>query len=132
VNLLNEITQHRLGDFEIGDHSIFERANGDNAARGSTQHSFGLGADRKNFLTAALVSLLYGNDRRFVAHNPLIFNVDQCIGGPKIDGKIIGKDAKEGIEHQELLLFPRAEEISRQKISDLALPSKVMEKQEKM
>jgi hypothetical protein len=44
--------------------------------------------------------LLDGDNRRFIADDALIFDVDQCVGGSKIDRKIVGKHPKEGIEHQ--------------------------------
>jgi hypothetical protein len=31
----------------------------------------------------------------------LVFDVNQRVGGSKIDREIVGKDAKEGIEHQQ-------------------------------
>jgi len=48
VDLLNEVPQHRLGDFEIGDNAVFHRPDGDDVARGASQHALGFFANRQN------------------------------------------------------------------------------------
>jgi hypothetical protein len=101
VNFLDEITKHRFGDFKISDDTILQWADGDDASRSPAQHSFGFGAHRKNLLTATFISLLNRNNRGFVTHDPLVLNIDQGVGGPKINGKIVGKNAKEGIQHHK-------------------------------
>jgi hypothetical protein len=45
--------------------------------------------------------LLNRDNRGLITHDPLVFNIDQGVGGPKINGKIVGKNAKEGIEHHK-------------------------------
>src|SRR5262249_31842119 len=59
------------------------------------------GPHSEDFFTAAFVSLLNRDNRGFIAYNSLVLNIDQGIGGPKIDGKIVGKNAKEGIQHHK-------------------------------
>jgi hypothetical protein len=58
----------------------------------------------------------------------LILNIDQGVGGPKIDGKIVGKNAEQGIEHQKTPSRHAKEGLSREKITDLAFSSKIMKK----
>src|SRR5438270_631577 len=45
VRLLNEVIQHALGDFEVGDHAILHRLDGDNIARRAPEHLLSLFAD---------------------------------------------------------------------------------------
>ena len=41
------MTEHLLGDVEIGNHSVFHRTDGGNASRGAAQHQFGFMSDRQ-------------------------------------------------------------------------------------
>jgi hypothetical protein len=101
MNFLDEIAEHRFSDFKISNDPVLQRANSDNASRSPAQHPFGFGAHRKDLFAAAFVPLLNRNDRGLITHDSLVFNVDQGVGGPKIDGKIVGKNAKEGIQHHK-------------------------------
>jgi hypothetical protein len=75
--------------------------------------------------------LLNSDDRGLITHDPLVLNIDQGVGGPKINGKIVGKNAKEGIQHHKTPSNLREKGLSREKITDLAFPGKVMKKQRK-
>src|SRR5580700_6168668 len=48
VRLLDEIVQHLLGDFEVGDHAVFHGLDGDDVAGRAAQHFFRLFADGLN------------------------------------------------------------------------------------
>ena len=48
VHLVDEVPQHGLGDFEVGDDPVAHRSDGHDAARGSAQHFFGLDAHRQH------------------------------------------------------------------------------------
>ena len=45
MRLLNEVIQHLLGDFEVGDHTVLQRANGNDVSRRPPQHVFGFFPD---------------------------------------------------------------------------------------
>src|SRR6266850_996589 len=42
MDLLDEVAEHRFGNFEVGDDAIFHGPNGHDVSRRATQHSFGL------------------------------------------------------------------------------------------
>jgi len=45
VHLLNEVAQHTLGGVEVGNNPIFQGADRDDVARGTTDHLLGLSTD---------------------------------------------------------------------------------------
>ena len=105
---MDEVAQHRLGDFEVGDDTVFERADGDDAPRRAAEHPFGFSANGKHFLAAAPVTLLHRDYGGFVANDPLVFYVDQSVGCPEINGQVVGENAEKGIEHQKTPCFMRS------------------------
>src|SRR5207247_658498 len=62
VRLLNEVVQHALGDFEIGDDTVLHGLDGDDVAGGAAEHLFGFFAD--GFHLAG--SFVDGDDGGFV------------------------------------------------------------------
>src|SRR6266581_7954631 len=97
-----------------------------------TEHSLRFSADREHLFAATLVSLFHGNHGRFVANDSLVLDIDQGVGGPEINRKIIRKDAEKGIEHQKTPFTSRANRKSgSEKITDLVRASKVIEKSRK-
>ena len=91
VRLLDEVIQHLLGDFEVGDHAVFHRLDGHDVAGSAAQHVLGFLAYRFH-LTGVFVD---GHDRGLVDNNALTGGEDQCVGGPKIDSQIARKHAEE-------------------------------------
>ena len=101
VNLLNEMPQHRFGDFEVGNDTIFHGPDGDDVARGATEHALGFFANRQHIGG----SRLNGNNGRFTQYNTLVTNVNERIRCPEIYPNIVGKQALKLREH-ELCLAP--------------------------
>jgi hypothetical protein len=77
VRLLNEVVQHLFGDFEIGNHAIFHRLDGDDIAGGAAKHLLGLFANRLD-LAGILVD---GDDRRLIDDNAFAARVHQGVRG---------------------------------------------------
>jgi hypothetical protein len=48
MDLLDEMAEHRFGDFEVGYHAIFHGPNGHNVPWGAPQHPLGFIADCEN------------------------------------------------------------------------------------
>jgi hypothetical protein len=61
--------------------------------------------------------LLDGNNRWFIANDALILDVDQCVGGSKIDRKIVGKHPEQGIEHRHSLFRREKRRLKQRKNS---------------
>ena len=84
VRLLNEIVQHLLGDFEVGDHAVFHGLDGDDVAGRAAQHLFRFLAHGLHFACV----LVDGDDGGLIDHDALALGVHQGVGRPQIDGQI--------------------------------------------
>ena len=91
VRLLNEVVQHLLGDFEVGDDAVFHRLDGDDVARRAAQHLFRFFADGFDFAGV----LVDGDDRRLVDHDAFAARVDQRVSGAEVDGEVARKHAEQ-------------------------------------
>ena len=91
VRLLDEVVQHLLGDFEVGDHAVLHGLDGHDVARRAPQHLLGFLAH--GFYFAGV--LVDGHDGRLVDHDALPGRVDQRVGGAEVDGQIARKHAEE-------------------------------------
>ena len=101
VNLLDEMPQHRFGDFEVGNDAILHRANGDDVAGRAAEHALGFFPHSQDVGR----SRLDGNDRRFTQYDSLITHVNEGIRRPEVYPNVIGKQALKLREH-ELCLAP--------------------------
>ena len=87
VRFADEVREHGLGDLEVGDDAVLERADGDDVARGAAEHALGLVPDGEDFVGAGLD----GYNRRFAQDDALIADVDQRVGGAEIDPDVARK-----------------------------------------
>ena len=90
VRFLNEVIQHALGDFEIGDDAVFHRLDGDDIAGSAPQHILGFLADGYHLA----VVLVDGDDGGLVDNDPLAFGEDQGVGRSQIDGQVRRKQTE--------------------------------------
>ena len=94
VHLLDEVPEHLLGDVEVRDHAVLERADrGDRAGR-PAEHPLGLDADGVH-LAGALVDR---DDRRLGQDDPAPAHVDQGVRGAQVHGHVPATEAGEGVE----------------------------------
>ena len=94
MRLLNEIGEHLLGDFEIGDHAVFHGLDGDDVAGSASEHVFGFAADGDDF-AAVLVD---GHDGGLVDDDALAARENQCVGGAEVNGEV-GRQKTEDRPH---------------------------------
>ena len=97
VRLLNEVVQHFLGHFKVGDHTIFHGFDRDNVARSATQHLFGFFAHGFHFRGV----LVDGHDRGLIHDDSFAARVHQRVGSAQVDGQIAGKNAEQGSQVME-------------------------------
>src|ERR1035437_4162982 len=95
VHLGDEVLDHLLGDVEVGDVAVFERAHGDDVSRGPAEHLAGLDANRQHHVAG----LGHGHDRGFVEDDPLAADVHQSVGGTEVDPHVGGPQPEYGINH---------------------------------
>ena len=87
MHLADKMTKHRLGDLKIRNHTLAHGADGHDAAGCLSQHIFRFHADSQHTVPGAAIRA-YRDDGRFTQYNALPFDIDECICGPQIDGKI--------------------------------------------
>ena len=62
MHAADEIGEHGLGDFKIGDDAVFERADGGDGAGGFSEHFLGDEADGVAVLKDAVGAFFYRDD----------------------------------------------------------------------
>src|SRR5439155_26395031 len=82
---LEEKAQHLFGHVEVGDYAVLQRADGEDAVGGAAEHALRFEADAFDLAG----SFFDRDDGGFVQHDPLAANVDQRIGGTKINGEFV-------------------------------------------
>ena len=98
MHLADEVLDHLLRDFEIGDDAVAHRADRLDVAGRAAQHHLGVVADGADgFLAAAGGD--GGHHRGLVEHDAAALDIDQRVRRPKIDGHVARKRAKKTAEH---------------------------------
>ena len=95
VDLRDEVPQHRLGDLEVGDDAVLERADGDDVGRGAPEHALGLVADGEDHVGASLD----GDDAGLAQDDAVVLDVDEGVGGAEVDPDIVREHPHEEIKH---------------------------------
>jgi hypothetical protein len=80
VGTLDEVAQHRLGDLEVRDHAVLDRADGADLARRAAQHLLGVVTDGEHAVAATVLVANDRHDARLGAHQALAVHVDQRRG----------------------------------------------------
>ena len=96
VHLLDEVTEHLLGDVEVRDDAVLERANRGDRARRATEHPLRLDPDGVH-LARALVDR---DDGRLGEHDPAPAHVDERVRGAEVDGHVATAEAGQGLEER--------------------------------
>ncbi len=94
VRLLNEVIQHALGDFEVGDHAVLHRPDRDDVARRAAQHLLGFLAHRFDFAGV----LIDRDDGWLVDDDPFALGEHEGVGRAQIDGEIGREEAEKRAE----------------------------------
>ncbi len=92
VHLADEVLDHLLGDFEVGDDAVAQGPNRLDVAGRAAEHHLGLVADRTNLLAPPDVG--DGDHRRLVQDDAATLDVDKRVGGPQVDGHVSRKHAE--------------------------------------
>ena len=93
VHLGDEMPQHRLSHFEVGNDAVFQRPNGHNIGRSASEHALCFVADGEHFHGAGL----HRHDRRLAQDDALILDVNERVGGAKIDPDVAGEPTEKSI-----------------------------------
>ena len=93
----DEVAQHRLGDLEVGDDAVAQRANCADVPGRAAEHLFGLAADGEDLVAPARV-LLDGDDRGLARDDALALHVDEGVRRAEIDREIVREQAVKPVE----------------------------------
>ncbi len=96
-HLADELLDHLLGDVEIGDDAVAQRADDFHVAVGLAEHGLGFGANRVDHLAAAFVDVR--DDRRLIENDAAALDVDERVRGPQIDRQIRRNETEHIAEH---------------------------------
>jgi len=99
MNLMNEMAQHRFGDFEICDNAIPHRSYGDNIAGGPSDHILGLQPHRQDAVFSTHIGS-HSHNRWLAQHDSFTLDINQCIRCSKVYGKITWKDTQKFVEEK--------------------------------
>ncbi len=94
AGLLDEVVEHDLGDVEVGDDAVLERALGDDRAGGAADHALGVGTHREDAVLAAVD----GDDRGLVQDDALTAHRDQRVCRAQVDGEVPARLSEQCIE----------------------------------
>jgi hypothetical protein len=90
VRLLDEVREHLLGDFEVGDDAVLHRLDGDDVAGRPAEHLLGFLADGFDAAVTLLIATMDGS----LTTMPLPRAYTQVFGSSKVHGEIAGKSEK--------------------------------------
>ena len=89
--------EHLLGDGEVCDHAVLERANGLDVGRRAAEHPLGVQADRDHALVAVAV-VANRDDRRLVENDALLPRIDQRVRRTQIDREVPRETSAEELQ----------------------------------
>ena len=99
VHLLDEVAEHLLGDVEVGDDAVLQRADGGDRPGRAAEHPLRLDADRVD-----LAGTLVDRDHRGLGEDdPAPTDVDQRVRGAEVDGHVAAAEAVEVPEEAHAL-----------------------------
>ena len=96
MHLLNEVTEHRFGDFEVRDHAVLHRPNGHDIPRRAPEHPLGLFANSQDIRRARLNR----HNRRLSQYNASVPYINEGIGRPQVYPNVVGKQGFELRKHE--------------------------------
>ena len=106
----HEMLDHLLGDLEVGDHPVAQRADGAEVGRRLAEHQLGIVADRADLGQA--IAIFERDHRRLLDDDAAIAQVDDGVGGAEVDRQI----ARAEIEKRKIHWPPPGENLGRQRV----------------
>src|SRR5690606_35751366 len=94
VDLFDEVAEHGLGNLEIADHAVFERAHGFDVAGAFVEHVLGGVADGHAAIDDLAGTFVDGNDGRLAQHDALPAHANRGVGGTQVDAHVQAEDAQ--------------------------------------
>src|ERR1700683_1687194 len=96
VHLLDEVSEHSLGDVEIRYHAVFQGPDRNDVAGRSADHAFGFHSDGDDLPRVRVQS----HHRWLIEHDSTSADVDQCVRSAEIDRHIAAEE-RQRVAHVE-------------------------------
>ena len=93
VHFRDEMAQHRLGHFEIGNDAVLQRPHRDDVAGRAPEHPFRFVADGQALWRAGL----HRHHRGFAQDDALVLDVNKRVGRTEIDPDVAGEPAEKSV-----------------------------------
>ena len=93
MHLLDEVLDHLLGHFDVGDHAVAQRADRLDAVGSLAHHHLCIVAHGLD--AADAVDRLDGDHRGLVEHDALILDIDERVGGAEVDRHVLRAEFEE-------------------------------------
>ena len=87
--LANEVFEHFFSNAEIGNHTVFHRANRVDIARHFTEHQFRFRADGFDHRATGFGVVLNRHHRWLIQHNAFAVGINQRIGRTQVNRQVI-------------------------------------------
>ena len=104
MHLADEVLDHLLGDFDVGDNSIAQRADRLDAVGRFAHHHLGIIAHGLHPLDP--VDRFNRDHRGFVEDDALILNIDEGVGGPQINGHVLRTEFEQIVPEAHVVCVP--------------------------
>ena len=85
MRFLDEVLDHLLRHFEVGDDAVLHRTDGHDVAGRAAEHLLRFLADRFD----VVVDLVDRDDRRLAHNNAFVLRVDERVRCPEVDREIV-------------------------------------------
>ena len=95
VDLFDEVAQHALGDVEIRNDAIFQRADRHDVGGSPTNHPLGVGPYGEHFLGLAVDR----HDRGLIDDDAFAADEHEGVGRTEVDANVPRQEAKEAVQH---------------------------------
>ncbi len=99
MNLADKVLQHFFGDLEVGNYTVFQRADSGDVARSTAQHTFRFNTHCFNNLGAVMVTNRHY--RRLVQNNTATADINKGISGSQVDRQVVGKCSTQKFHHDK-------------------------------
>ena len=104
----DEVAQHGLGDVEVGDDSVAQRAHRADGARRASEHLLGFLADGQNALPTPRVGL-DGDDGGLARNDATTLHVNQRGSRAEVDREVVREEAVEPVGDHGYQMDSRSE-----------------------
>ena len=99
MDAADEVAEHRLGDFEVADDAVFQRADGGDRAGRFAEHFLGDQADGVAVLQHAVGAFLDGDHAGLVEDDPFAFDANEGVAGAQVDAHVDAEHPQKRIKN---------------------------------